>query len=167
MDLKQTIKKLEKNNAFSSWKDRNKHTYFSYAFKIPQEMKNDEWQIGFYNRDKDKITTFTITGDDVGIRHEEEMFKKEETKVKEIKIDNVKLSFDDVLSKATEFQQENYPKDKALKTIVILQNSDEFGDVWNVTFITEPFNTLNMKIDASDGKIKHHKISSIFSFRQE
>ncbi len=166
MDLKPALKKLEESLAFKKWKQNNKDTYFSYAFKIPQEMPN-EWQLGFYDKKKDKITTFVINRDNIKIRAEEDVFKKEDMKVNEIQLDKVKLTFDSAIEKASEFQQKNFPKDMGIKTIAILQNITGFGNVWNITYITEAFNTLNMKIDAFNGKILEHNIASVFSFRKE
>ena len=166
MDLKPALKKLEESQDFKKWKQKNKNSYFSYAFKILQEMPN-EWQLGFYDKKKDKITTFVITGENVKIRPEEEVFKKEGTNVNEIQLDKVKLTFDNAIHKADEFQQKNFPKDKSIKTIAILQNIQGFGNIWNITYITEAFNTLNMKIDASNGKVLEHNLSSVFSFRKE
>ena len=167
MDLKPTLKKFEESPDFRKWRQKNKNTYLSYAFKIPQEMGSNDWQLGFYNRKNDKITTFEILGDNIKIKPEEEIFKKEDTKVNQIQLEKVKLTFDNAIEKANEFQQKNHPKDKSIKTIAILQNILEFGNVWNITYITEAFNTLNMKIDASSGKILEHNLSSIFSFRKE
>jgi len=167
MDLKFTLKKLEESSDFKAWKQKNKDTYFSYAFKIPQEMNSNDWQLGFYNKKKDKITTFVIVGDSIKIRPEEEIFKKEEMKVNKVEIAKVKLTLDNAILKADEFRQKNFPKDKSIKTIVILQNISEFGNIWNITYITESFNTLNMKINATSGEILEHSISSVFSFRKE
>lgn len=167
MDLKPALKKLEESGDFRKWRQQNKNTYFSYAFKIPQEMGSNDWQLGFYNRKKDKITTFVVEDDNVSIRPEEEIFKKEETKVNEVRLDRVKLAFDDIIIKANKFQEKNFPKDRSIKTIAILQNLSDFGDIWNITYITEAFNMLNMKIDASTGKILRHNLSSVFSFRKE
>ncbi|MBI4452216.1 hypothetical protein HY637_02195 [Candidatus Woesearchaeota archaeon] len=166
MDLKPALKKLEESTSFKDWQKKNKSTYFSYAFRIPQEMPN-EWQLGFYNAKKDKITTFVMKDDAVSIRAEEDVFKRDETKVKEIKVEKVMLTFDNVMGKANEFQQKNYPNDKSVKTIAILQNVQEYGTIWNITYVTQSFNTLNMKIDASTGKILEHNLSSVFSFRKE
>lgn len=166
MDLKPALKKLEQSKDFKKWHDEHQYTYFSYAFKIPQEMPN-EWQLGFYDRKKDKITTFVISNEGIKIRPEEEVFKKEESEVSEIQIDRIKLTFDNAIAKANEFQQKNFPKDKSIKTIAILQNIEKLGNVWNITYITEAFNTLNMKINASNGKVLEHGISSVFSFRKE
>ena len=166
MELKPALKKLEQSQDFRKWHDEHKYTYFSYAFNIPQEMPN-EWQLGFYDKKKDKITTFVISNDDVKVRPDEDVFKKEETEVNDIQIGKIKLTFDNALAKANEFQQKNFPKDKSVKTIAILQNIGKFGNVWNITCITEAFNTLNMKISASNGKVLEHSISSVFSFRKE
>ena len=164
MELKPALKKVEKNSDFKEWQKKNKETYFSYAFKIPQEM-NEDWQLGFYNKKNDRITTFTIAGESIKIRPEEEIFKKEEAKVNKIQLEKIKLTFENAMNEAEKFQQKNYPKDKSIKTIAILQNMPQFGNIWNITYITEAFNTLNMKIDASSGKVLGHSISAIFSFR--
>lgn len=166
MELKPALKKLEESSDFRKWRNENKSTYFSYAFKIPQEMGPNDWQLGFYNKKKDKITTFILSEDGISIRAEEEIFKKEEMKVNEIQVSKLKLTFEGALAKADEFQQKNFPKDKSIKTIAILQNITELGNVWNITYITEAFNTLNMKIDASSGRILEHNISSVFNFRK-
>ena len=167
MDLKSALNSLQNNADFKKWHSKNKHTYLSYAFKIPQEMQKDEWQLGFYNSDNDRITTFVVLNGNVSIRPEEEIFKREETKINPIAIDKVKTSFDDAIKKADEFQNKSFPKDRSVKTIVILQNIAELGNIWNITYVTEAFNTLNMKIDASNGKILEHNLTSIFDFRQK
>ena len=167
MELKIALKRLEENSEFKKWYKKNKDTYLSYAFKIPQEMSSDDWQFGFYNKRKDRITTFVVSGGNVNIRPEEEIFKKEKAKVNQIQLDKVKLTFDNAMAKANEFQEKNFPKDKSIKTIAILQNISEFGNVWNVTYVTEAFNTLNMKINATNGKILEHNLSSVFSFRKQ
>ncbi len=166
MELKSAIKKLEGSPDFREWRKKNSGTYLSYAFKIPQEMP-DEWQLGFYNRKKDKITTFVMAGDSISIKPEEEVFKKEDAKVNEIQLEKVRLTFDSAIAKANEFQEQNFPKDKSVKTIAILQNILNLGNIWNITYVTEAFNTLNMKIDASSGKVLEHNLSSILSFRKQ
>ena len=166
MDLKFALKKLEESQEFRKWYRKNKKTYLSYAFKIPQEMNPNEWQFGFYDGKKDRITTFVMSADSIKIRPEEEIFKKEDIKVNEIQLDRVNLAFDRAIAKANEFQQKNFPKDKSIKTIAILQNINVLGNIWNITYVTEAFNTLNMKIDASNGKIIEHNLSSVFSFRK-
>lgn len=166
MELKPALKKLEQSQDFRKWHSSHKGTYFSYAFRIQQEMPN-EWQLGYYDRKKDKITTFVLKDGSISIRGEEDVFKKEDMNVNEIELNKIKITFESAISKASEFQQKNFPKDKSIKTIAILQNIQQLGNIWNITYITEAFNTLNMKIDASNGKVLEHNVSSVFSFRKE
>lgn len=166
MELIPALKKLENSTAFKKWHKKNKNTYFSYAFKIPQEMPN-QWQLGFYSKKKDKITTFVIEEDSIDIRPEEEVFKKEGTKVNEIQIADVKLTFGSAIAKADEFQKKTFPNDRSAKTIAILQNTSELGNIWNITYVTEAFNTLNMKINASTGEIIEHKLFPVLSFKKQ
>ncbi|MBI2646910.1 hypothetical protein HYW99_00365 [Candidatus Woesearchaeota archaeon] len=167
MELKPALKKLEENRDFKEWKSKNKSCYLSYAFKIPQDTLSEEWQLGFYNKKKDKITTFIVSVDAIKIRPEEEVFKKDKMQVNEIKLDKVKLTFDTIILRANEFQEKNFPHDKSIKTIAILQNIAELGDVWNITYLTESFKTLNMKIDASNGKVIKHNLYSVFDFSKQ
>ena len=127
----------------------------------------DEWQLGFYDNKKDKITTFVMNGNNIKIRPEEDVFKKEDMNVNEVQVNKIKLTFDNAILKADEFQQKNFPKDKSIKTIAILQNIDKLGNIWNITYVTEAFNILNMRIDASTGRILEHNLASILSFRKE
>lgn len=165
MDLKIALKMLEGSSDFRRWQKKNRHNFFSYAFNIPQEM-NNQWQLGYYDKKKDKITTFVVDKDSISIRPDDEVFKKEEAKIGRIDLGNVRLTFDSALEKADEFQARNFPGNNSIKTIAILQNMPEFGNIWNITYITGSFNTLNMKIDASTGRILEHNFASILSFRK-
>ena len=49
-----------------------------------------------------------------------------------------------------------------MKEVVILQNLD-VGQVWNITYITKSFQTLNIKIDAETGDVLEDKLHQIFS----
>ena len=167
MDFKQALRMLEQSKNFRTWHNKNKSTYFSFAFKIPEETGANDWQLGFCNSKNDKVTTFVIADGKISIRAEEEVFKREETKVGEIEINKINLTFGNAIAKANEFQSKNFPKDKSIKTIVILQNIPNFGNMWNITYVTESFNTLNIKIDALNGKIVEHNLASVLSFRKE
>ena len=165
MEFKKALSKLEESSEFKKWREKNKDDYFSYAFCELSDA-GGEWQIGYYNKKNDKITTFVIN-EKIEIMPQEEVFKKPDMKVNKIDLNKVKLTFAEIVDKAIEFQKENYPKEVVDKTIAILQNLEEFGNVWNITFITRSFNTLNIKMNAGNSKVLKHKLSSIFEFRKE
>ena len=163
MELKEALSRLEKSPEFKEWMKKNKDDYFSYAFC---ELNIEEWQIGYYDKSKDKIITF-IVNEKIKTMPMDDVFKEPGAKVNKVDLNKVKLTFSEVIDKAAEFQKKKYPKEEANKIIAILQNLKGFGNIWNLTFITKTFNTLNIKINAENGKVLGHKLSSIFDLRQE
>ena len=164
MDIQEALSAVESDKKFSKWRKKNKTAYLSHAFKMFQD-EHKEWQLGYYEPKNEKITTFLVSPNGVEPRPAEEVFKKEEH-VNRLEIPSNLLPLRDVMVKTNEFQQQNYPKDKSMKTIALLQSLPDYGSVWNITLVTQAFNTLNMKIHPTTGAIIDHKMSSIFSFRE-
>lgn len=164
MKLKEALDKIKKDSKFKEWEKNNKKAYFSYAFCTIGGDKNNGWQLGYYNKEKDRMTTFTINNE-VAISPEEEVFKKQDMKVKKIGLAKVKLDLDIILEKIKRFQKDKYSNEMPVKKIIILQNLEKLGNIWNITYVTKSFKTLNMKVNAENGEILQHKLSSIFSFK--
>ncbi|MAG72193.1 MAG: hypothetical protein CL471_18165 [Acidobacteria bacterium] len=129
-----------------------------------EDNKEQPWQFGFYNKSKDKVITFIVHQEKIEMQEEEEIFKKPDTKIKQIDIEKITISFKEILKKTEEFIKKKYPKELSNKTIAILQGLDKYGTVWNLTYITHSFNTINIKASPEDGKILHDKIESIMGF---
>ena len=163
MELKQAIKKLEQSKEFKDLNEKNKDIYFSYALIMIENDKNSPWQLGFYNKSTDKIITFVVE-DKIKTEKEEEVFKKPGMEVKPLDMEKAKISHDEILKIAQKFQKKEYPKELMSKTIVILQNLEQYGNVWNITFVMHSFKTLNMKINTENGNIIEHNLQSLLDF---
>lgn len=159
MKIKELLKTLEQSKEFKDWKKLNKDSYFVHIF-IMSEQGN---QIGYYNPKNNKITSFIIE-EQIKIMPEEEPFKKEKTKIKPLDIEKVKIDYDKALETANNLQKEKFSEHKPVKTIAILQNIEN-KDLWNITFITQSFNTLNIKVDAATNKIIEHKLTPLMQFK--
>jgi hypothetical protein len=81
-----------------------------------------------------------------------------------VDIEKVKIPFKDILKITEEFRKKGYSKELVNKTMVILQNLGSHGIIWNITYVTHAFNTLNIKVNAESGKIMKHSLDSIMSF---
>ena len=159
MKIKELIKTLEESKEFKDWKKDNKDSYFVHIFVMDSQSK----QIGYYNPKNNKITSFIIEKP-IKIMPEEDPFKKEKTKIKQLDIEKVKLDYDKALETAKSFQKEKFSEHKPIKTIAILQNLLN-KNLWNITFVTQSLNTLNIKIDAATKKIIEHKLTSLMQFK--
>ena len=160
MDLDQSLKKLKESKQFKDWSKKNPQTFFSYALK-PSD--NDTLQLGFYNKKTDKMTTFVLNKE-IEMQQEEEIFKKPDMEVNPIEMEKVKIPYDEIFKKAEQFQKKKYPKELVNKTIAILQNLKEYGNIWNITYVMHSFKTLNMKINPENGEIIDHNLQSLMDF---
>ena len=164
MDIKEAIEKLEKSRDFCEWKKSNEKAHLSYAMCMLEDSSKNQWKIGYYNIPNDKTTTFSI-GQNINLENEEEVFKKEETVMRELRLEHLKLSLKEAIHLADEFKKEKFPKELPVKKIAIAQHLDNAGEIWNITYITKALNVLNMKINANTGKVVSSDIESVLSFR--
>jgi len=165
MQVKKLMKKIESNSEFKEWKKKNKKDYLVHIFNMFDKTNKGVFQIGYYNSNKDKITSFIIEKNDIKLMPEENIFKKPKSKIKKLNITKVKIDFKAALDKAVKFQKKKY-KVLPIKTIIILQNLP-IGQVYNITFVTQAFQTVNIKIDSSDGNILKHEIVDLMQFDKQ
>ena len=163
MQVKEFIEKLENHPEFKEWKKKNQKSYLAHLFKMVDNLNKGIWQIGYYNEDG-TITTFIIEDKDIKIIPEQEIFQKKKRKVHKIDLSKVKLDVDKALEIAKDFQTKNLSGNEPTKIMLILQNIAD-NNIYNITYITKSFNTLNMKIDAITGKIISHEITPMMQFK--
>jgi hypothetical protein len=159
MEIKDIIKLLESNSEYRDWKKIHKTYYLVHLFKMADEANKDIWQIGYYGKEEDKITTFLVEKDIVKVIPEGEIFREEEHSLKKLDLLNVKIDYSEALKIAHELHAKNYKQEQIFKAIMILQHLEE--QIWNVTFVTSSFKTLNIKINAETGQIISHDIQSL------
>ena len=157
-----SFRRMKESAVFKSWKRENKESYLVHAFNMVEGEKEAGWQFGYYLKKKDRVVTF-IVDDDVKKSPESEVFKKDRKAIMQLDLARVKTACDKALEKAKKLQDDKYKGHEPFKEVVLLQHI-ELGQVWNITFVTRSFDTLNIKIDSGTGKIKSHKLESLFSF---
>ncbi|RJQ17186.1 hypothetical protein C4573_03985 [Candidatus Woesearchaeota archaeon] len=159
--IEKVMAKLEKSAVFKKFK-QDKDFYLTHIFTMIEEKKEQIWQIGFYNKKKDKMIVFEVDGK-ITQGKEEEVFKKEKF-VKKLELKEI-IPYEKALEIADDLQKTEYPAEMVNRRIVILQNLDE--TVWNITLISMQFNIVNIKIKASDGTILKHHRESLLRFGKE
>ena len=162
MDITQALKRLHSDKQFKDWHRKNHDSYLSHVFLMTGEGE-EAVQIGYHNSKSDLVTTFEIS-DPIVINPAEKAFKKPGSDVYRIDLSLVKIDLAHALEQASRLQKDKYPKEMPLKRIVILQKLDQYGLVYNITFVTASFKTLNIKIDAGSGSTVYDNIVSIMEF---
>ena len=163
--LKETIKKLESSKIFKDYKKTNPDTYLTSTFLMTENLEGD-WQLDYYSIKSKKITSFVIK-DKVKSMPETKPFQEKESIIERLDIDKAKIDFKKVIKIADKLKREKYKNEILTKKIIVLQNLKEFGHIWNLTFLTSSFKTLNIKIDASSGKILKENLAYLITFTKK
>ena len=156
--LKSDYEKLINSKEFDN-KD-----YFCGAFLMMEtssmvDSSNISWQLDFYNEKSDTIVSYVIN-EEISKTSNSEVFKSEKMKVEKLNMNDVKVSFEEVLTKCKKVLKRH--NDKSVKIIAILQNMKR--PLWNISYVTQNFNLINIKIDAINGKIIEDKLVSLLSW---
>ncbi|MBR9690453.1 hypothetical protein GOV08_02100, partial [Candidatus Woesearchaeota archaeon] len=149
---------------FLEWEKTNSDAYLANAFLMMDAVEHSPWQIGYYDKKDDRMTTFNI-GKKITQNPEAEVFKKKKV-VEKLLLSKVKIGYTDALGIAKKHQEGKFSGNTPLKKIILLQHLDK-GHLYNITFITPAFKTLNIKVSSEDGHVISDKLTSIFDFQKK
>ncbi|MGM5488028.1 MAG: hypothetical protein ACQESG_03710 [Nanobdellota archaeon] len=158
MEISRVVERIKESDAFKNWNSDG--YYLAHFFKMMDEANADSWQVGYFNPETENMVTFIIEGNDVSLVEDAEVFKKPDTTINEMDLDAIKVGWQASLDKAHEHLKENYGQETLIKTFFILQNLP-MGVVYNITFLTKSFNTINLKISATSGEILQQSKESL------
>ncbi len=162
MDLKQIIKDLEARSEFKEWKNNNHDFFLAHIFVMLDEANKNIFQIGFYNSNLERMTTFIVEKQDIKIIQDQEVLKSEGN-IQELILNDINISVEDALSASEKLKNEKYKNEIIVKKFFIVQRTN-LGDIFNITFFTASFKTINMKISTLNGKILKDSISDLMTF---
>ncbi len=156
MEVKQAYEKLVNTEEYKEFK-KNEKAYLTHAALIRETNNKGGWEFGFYNKETDRITTFTTNP--VKRQPEDEAFKQEGKTVKKLDLEKVETTYKEITGLAEQYRKKNHPSEQIIKIIAILQHLHK--QLWNITLITKSFNIINLKIDAKTKEILSASKSSI------
>ncbi|MBI2148805.1 hypothetical protein HYU23_03930 [Candidatus Woesearchaeota archaeon] len=113
-----------------------------------EEIDKTPWQIDFYNKKNDTITTYLIDKK-IEVTDDSKILKDEKTEIEELNLNDVKIDFEDIKEKLDNILKKY--NETAVKITIILQ-TQKFP-IWNVIFITKKINIINVKINAINGSV--------------
>ena len=163
IDFSELLKNVENSEVFKAWKNDNPKSFLCSFFNILEADKESGWQVYFYNEADDTITSFLAEGNVELVESGSKIFKEKDTKVDELKLKEVEIRMDEAFGAVERLRLEKYPHENPSKKIIILQKIKV--PLWNITYITSGFKTLNVKIDAENGKIIEENLSSLLSYK--
>ncbi|RLE39198.1 hypothetical protein DRJ17_01595 [Candidatus Woesearchaeota archaeon] len=163
MEVPEAVEMLENSNVFKQWKKQNPESYLTYAFIMMEKNHETDWQLGYYKKNNDTITSFTL-GAEISVSEDNEIIKQNNI-IEQLDVKKIKFSLNEILKVCQELQCKKYPQDKPAKIIAILHVLHDFGQVWNITYLTERINTLNFKIKSDTKEIVHDELKALIEFK--
>ena len=163
MEIMEAVAKLEKSNEFKEWQKSHEKAYLAHVFVMLDEPNKGILQIGYFDSEKNLMSTFVVSDKKIEIIPDQEVLKAN-TEIEKLKPEDVKLSVADALAAAQKAKLEHYPQEMPAKTFFIIQNLKEHGAVFNITFFTHSFKTINIKLSSKDGKVLHHTCETLAAF---
>ncbi len=163
MELKEVLASVEKSSEFKSWRKSHSKAYLAHAFVMMDEANKDSWQIGYFDSENSLMSTFVASSGKIEIIPDQEVFKSEH-RIEQLEPDKVKLTVKEALDVAEKHRKENYPKEITAKSFFIIQVVEAHGQVFNITYFTATFKTINIKISTENGKVLHHSCETLAAF---
>ncbi|MBD3259883.1 hypothetical protein GF371_04615 [Candidatus Woesearchaeota archaeon] len=156
--------RITKSPEFAGKKDKIDYLAHFFVMLDSKFQKLSNWQIGFYNKKEDLVIVFELTQDSsIKMTESKPLKLKEQHIVEELSLNEVKINFETALENLKKIMNEKYPGNFPMKTMVLLQEKEKIP-IWNLTVVTNTYNTLNVKLDAKTGKVIDHSLSSLLSW---
>lgn len=161
MDFHASLAKLTSHTVFKDWHKTHQDCFLAHGFMMLDEANKDTWQIGFYNPANSMMTTFLI-GKTIEHTAEQEVLASD-GQVQKLKVENVKILPETALATSKEILKKEFAKEIPIKEFFIIQQLDN-QTIFNITYFTQSFKTVNVKIDTTSGEVISKNIQVLMDF---
>lgn len=161
-NLQKTLEHVQQSPVFKAWHTDHPASYLSSFFKIIEQEDVEWWQVDFYYPKGDTITSFVVDDKVKLATKDAAIFKKPDSQVQALDLHSVVLDMKKALHIAEHLQQEKYHMEKPTRTIILLQNIHR--TMWNISFLTNAFKLMNIRIDAQTGDVLEDSIVPLFDW---
>lgn len=157
------LERLAKSGEFRKWKQGHKGYFLAHFFKINEKGADSPWQIGYCNPESNSIASFSVAEEKAVFEDESKPFHKPGSKIDELKPEDIGIDYDVALEKAESVRKSKYKEESILKSFMILQ-SIEKKPMYNITFFTASFRSLNIKLSSKDGSVISDQLIDFLKF---
>ena len=154
MEFQSLIKELENTSLFNAWRVRVPDAFLAHIFVLLDETNRGTYHVGYYDPNNERMTTFVVGKGTVDIIEDQEVAKAAGAHLQPLDITLVNDTEKKVLQEAEKIRKEHYAKALVFKSFYIIQAIDD-QQVYNITFMTQDFKTINIKLDMQRELISH------------
>jgi|SRR3989344_2864448 len=161
--VQKIVERVMKDELHTSWSKQHSKSFLTHLFSglSADYVLNSDWEIGFYDPESSKITVFVVMKNGkIAIKPADDVFKKPDATVEKLKLEEVKLSFEEAVIIAKEEFPKQFHKEIMGDGFLVVQTFQN-DTIWNFTFITKSLKFVNVKINSKDGKINSAESFSV------
>lgn len=163
MEIPHLVSFVEACDAFAAWKLKHEHSFLAHLYFSPEDLANHTCQLGYFDPDAQLMISFFVEGDTLIDHKETDDFVRTKDPILPLELPSLKILPDAALALAKKCQQEKYPNSLPIKTFVIIQHL-ALGQIYNITFVTRAFTTLNIRLSTSTGKVLESSLQSLVHY---
>ncbi|HLD18868.1 MAG TPA: hypothetical protein VJB90_02560 [Candidatus Nanoarchaeia archaeon] len=156
MIVQSLVEDVENSKPYKEWKSGiEQHVFLVSIFAQIEDEKPIVWHVNYYCPGTDKSMTFT-TYPSIEAQSESTLASDNP---KPLNPDEAKVSFPEIMERASEAMSSNYPNHTFSKMLATLHQEEH--PIWTVNFLTHQSQTINIKLSADSGEIISHKAFSL------
>jgi hypothetical protein len=157
MELIKLVYGVEAGDVFKNWKESHNNSFLASVFGM---TGNEDMTLNYYDKDRDKMYSFSCKSPCEPV---EQDFVKSGEEIFPVRVEAIKLPMDEALKRSYGIAEKNYSEQRLVRTIFALQ---VLGGklVWNITFLTADYKTINIRIDCISGDVIEHNIAKLSEF---
>ncbi len=163
MQFFEAIQQVEQSDEFSVPED----AYLAHVFKMFDDANVAEWQVGYYDPAEDEVIVFTVSPSGIRKNPPAEAFKRDERAIAPLDPSKLATAPKEAVSQAKELLAEKHPGHPPKQVILLAQTLDEFGQVYNITVVTETFHMYNVKLSTDSGAVVDERFDHLMSLKKE
>ena len=135
------------------------------AFYMQSQQFEPHWQFGFFCDETQKITSFVVNEQAVSENNADDAMKEPDAAVLTLDMAQIQISETEAYATALTLAQIEYKGAVPQVKIFLLQHDTQLGHVWNITFVTQDYQVLNIKIAAQTGVVLTHNAHSLLDMQ--
>jgi hypothetical protein len=152
--------KLESSPVFRSWIALHKGAFLFLVFAMYEPGGSPDFEFSYYLKKENETTSFGVEPS-AALKQTDVTLSGNVPET--LNIEKAKVDSSEAVRIAKEVLETKYSAQTPIKIILMLQ-AQANKPMWNVTFFTASFSTLNIRVDAVSGKVIEHSIKKLFDF---
>ncbi len=160
MEFQDIVRELQNTSRFNAWHAKHPDSFLAHIFVMQDDANKGLYHVGYFANNA--ITTFIVGRGNVEVIEDQEVAKPVERLIDPLDITLVKVSSKEILDASEKIRKEHYTKLLIMKSFFIVQ-SLEGTQIFNVTYMTQDFKTINIHLDM-DLTLRSHDCRSLAEF---